>query len=160
MKPPFVALSVTSLFSITVSVYTAGQAKPTDRSAQVYGKADLVEWNRGNTAGNEDPLPGRFAFNRHQTTTQDAFRGIGWPTLPLGVSISEHKHTDNEDICVIVSSKGVSTDSASKQTQVGAGDVTIAHPGQSYALKNVGKESLAFLDLITETTAKSAAVEK
>ncbi len=98
MKPLFAALSVAFLLGTSVSVHAAEQAKPTDRSVQVYKKADLAEWNRENAAGGKGTLLGRFAFNRHQTAAQDAFREIGWLTLPPGASIGEHKHTDNEDV--------------------------------------------------------------
>ena len=100
MKPLFAALSVAFLLGTSVSVHAAEQAKPTDRSVQVYKKADLAEWNRENAAGGKGPLLGRFAFNRHQTGAQDAFREIGWLTLPPGASIGEHKHTDNEDVYI------------------------------------------------------------
>ena len=123
----------------------------------MYKKADLVEWNRENAAGGQGPLLGSFAFTRHQTAAQDAFREIGWLTLPPGASIGEHKHTDNEDVYIIVSGKGVFTDSTGKQTPVGAGDITIARPGQSHALKNIGKEPLVLLDLIAETAAVKVA---
>ena len=101
MKPLFATLSVAFLIGMTVSVHAAEQAKPTDRSVQVYKKADLAEWNRENAAGGKGPLLGRFAFNRHQTAAQDAFREIGWLTLPPGASIGEHKHTDNEDVYIV-----------------------------------------------------------
>lgn len=153
MKPLFAALAVAFLLGTTVNVHAAEQAKPADRSVQVYKKADLAEWNRENAAGGKGPLLGRFAFNRHQTAAQDAFREIGWLTLPPGASIGEHKHTDNEDVYIIVSGKGMFTDSTGKQTPVGAGDITIARPGQSHALKNIGKKPLVFLDLIAETAA-------
>ena len=146
MKPLFAALSVAFLLGTTVSVHAAEQTKPTDRSIQVYKKADLAEWNRENAAGGKGPLLGHFAFNRHQTAAQDAFREIGWLTLPPGASIGEHKHTDNEDVYI-----------TGKQTPVGAGDITIARPGQSHALKNIGKEPLVFLDLIAETAAVKVA---
>ena len=149
MKPLFAALSVAFLLGTTVSVHAAEQAKPTDRSVQVYKKADLAEWNRENAAGGKGPLLGRFAFNRHQTAAQDAFREIGWLTLPPGASIGEHKHTDNEDVYIIVSGKGVFTDSTGKQTQVGAGDITIdivtdqtsAHDPLSYLPRDVPFEA-------------------
>ena len=48
MKPLFAALSVAFLLGMTVSVHAAEQAKPADRSVQVYKKADLAEWNREN----------------------------------------------------------------------------------------------------------------
>ena len=47
-----------------------------------------------------------------------------------------------------------------KQTEVGAGDITIARPGQSHALKNIGKKPLVFLDLIAETAGAKAAETK
>lgn len=123
-----------------------------DRSIQVYKKADLVKWNREKTAGGEGELSGDFAFTRHQTDGQDAFKEIGWLTLPKGASIGLHKHNDNEDVYIIVSGKGLFTDGNGKETQVEAGDITIARPGQSHALKNVGDEPLVFLNPVAKLT--------
>ena len=67
MKPLFAALSVAFLLGMTVSVHAAEQAKPADRSVQVYKKADLAEWNRENAAGGKGPLLGRFAFNAERS---------------------------------------------------------------------------------------------
>ncbi|MGN7046339.1 cupin domain-containing protein, partial [Neisseria sp. P0001.S010] len=75
---------------------------------------------------------------------------------PPGASIGQHKHTGNEDVYIIVSGKGLFTDSEGKQTEVGAGDITITRPGQSHALKNIGKKPLVFLDLIAETAVAQA----
>ena len=120
MKPLFAALSVALLLSTSISAQAAEQTTPTDRSIQVYKKADLVEWNREKAAGGQGPLLGSFAFTRHQTADQDAFKEIGWLTLPPGASIGQHKHTGNEDVYIIVSGKGLFTDSEGKQTEVGA----------------------------------------
>lgn len=122
-----------------------------DRSVQVYKRDALVPWNRENAGGGVGPLLGDFAYNRHQTNSKDAFREIGWLTLPKGASIGLHKHTDNEDVYIIISGKGVFTDSNGKQTEVSTGDVTIARPGQSHALANIGEEPLVFLNLIAKT---------
>ncbi|WP_232462269.1 cupin domain-containing protein [Neisseria chenwenguii] len=123
-------------------------AKPLDRSIQVYRKADMQEWNREKAGGGKGALLGRFAYTRHQTGRQDGFKEIGWLTLPKGASIGLHGHTDNEDTYIIISGKGVFTDGSGKETKVGAGDVTIARPGQSHALRNAGNEPLVFLNLI------------
>lgn len=160
MKPLFAALSVALLLGTSISAQAAEQTTPTDRSIQVYKKADLAEWNRENAAGGQGPLLGSFAFTHHQTADQDAFKEIGWLTLPPGASIGQHKHTGNEDVYIIVSGKGLFTDSEGKQTEVGAGDITIARPGQSHALKNIGKKPLVFLDLIAETAGAKAAETK
>ncbi|WP_169941667.1 cupin domain-containing protein [Campylobacter sp. RM15925] len=123
----------------------------TDRSVQVYKRDALVPWNRENAGGGMGPLLGDFAYNRHQTSEQDAFREIGWLTLPKGASIGLHKHIDNEDVYIIISGKGVFTDSHGKQTEVSAGDVTIARPGQSHALANTGEEPLVFINVVAKT---------
>lgn len=70
-------------FTYSASADNTKEAK-VDRSIQVYKKADLVQWNREKTAGGEGELLGNFAFTRHQTDAQDAFKEIGWLTLPKG----------------------------------------------------------------------------
>jgi len=123
-----------------------------DRAVQVYKKADLLKWNREKTAGGEGELLGDFAFTRHQTDSRDAFKEIGWLTLPKGASIGLHKHNDNEDVYIIVSGKGLFTDGNGKETAVEAGDITIARTGQSHALKNIGDEPLIFLNPVAKLT--------
>lgn len=112
---------------------------PVDRSVQVYKKAEMQTWNRSKAAGGEGELLGKFAYTRHQTDDQDAIREIGWLTLPPGASVGLHKHTNNEDVYLIVQGKGTFVDGNGKETPVAAGDVTIARPGQSHALKNTSK---------------------
>ena len=127
-----------------------------DRSIQVYPKAELATWDREKAAGGEGALLGQFAYTRKQTNEKDAFREIGWLTLPPGASIGLHKHDNNEDVYIIISGQGIFTDSNGKETEVKAGDITIARPGQSHALKNAGEEPLVFLDLIAQTAAPAA----
>ncbi|WP_298640911.1 cupin domain-containing protein [uncultured Cardiobacterium sp.] len=130
-----------------------------DRSVQVYPKASLQTWNRKKAAGGEGDLLGEFAYTRMQTDEKDALREIGWTTLPPGASIGLHQHKDNEDAYIIIAGTGVFTDSNGKETVVGAGDVTIARPGQSHALRNNGNEPLVFLDVIAQTTLPPATNE-
>ena len=127
-----------------------------DRTIQVYRKEELATWDREKAAGGEGELLGQFAYTRKQTNEKDAFREIGWLTLPPGASIGVHKHDDNEDVYIIISGQGIFTDSDGKESEVKAGDITIARPGQSHALKNVGEEPLVFLDLIAQTAAPAA----
>ena len=94
---------------------------------------------------------GEFAYTRMQTDENDALREIGWTTLPPGASIGLHQHKDNEDAYIIIAGTGIFTDGNGKETAVGAGDVTIARPGQSHALRNNGNEPLVFLDVIAQT---------
>ncbi|MCH3950876.1 MAG: cupin domain-containing protein [Acidaminococcus sp.] len=99
-------------------------------------------------------LYGRFAFRREAATDDQAIKEIGWMTLKPGDSIGMHKHIDNDDTYIIISGKGVFTDSNGKETEVGPQSVTIAGPGESHALRNNGTEDLVFIDLIAKNVPK------
>ena len=131
---------------------------PVDRSIQVYKAADFQQWDREKAAGGEGKLLGRFAYTRHQTGEQDAIREIGWLTLPPGASIGLHKHTNNEDVYLIVEGRGTFVGSDGKEVPVSAGDVTIARPGQSHSLRNTGRRPLRFINFIgqLQSTAHAA----
>ena len=124
---------------------------PVDRSVQVYKKAEMQTWNRSKAE-----LLGKFAYTRHQTGEQDAIREIGWLTLPAGASIGLHKHENNEDVYLIVEGKGTFVDGNGNETPVAAGDVTIARPGQSHALKNTSKKPLVFINFIGQLPSQAA----
>ena len=115
---------------------------------QLYTKETLKTWNRDNVAGGQGTLYGQFGFNRNDATKDMVIKEIGWMTLQPGASIGMHKHENNEDAYIIVSGQGVFTDSAGKETPVKGGDITIARPGDTHALKNSGNEPLVFLDVI------------
>ena len=121
---------------------------PVERSVQVYKMSDLQRWDREKAGGGEGRLLGRFAYTRHQTGEQDAIREIGWLTLPPGASIGLHKHTNNEDVYLIVEGRGTFVGTDGKEIPVSAGDITIARPGQSHALKNTGRRPLRFINFI------------
>ena len=106
-----------------------------------------MEQGKGGGVG---PLLGDFSYTRNQTGAQDAFKEIGWLTLPKGAAIGLHKHTNNEDVYIIISGKGLFTDSNGVEIEVGPGDITIARPGQSHALKNIGDEPLVFINVIAQ----------
>ncbi|MBH5329053.1 cupin domain-containing protein [Eikenella sp. S3360] len=130
---------------------------PVDRSVQVYKFSELQRWDRDQAAGGQGQLLGRFAYTRHQTGEQDAIREIGWMTLPPGASVGLHKHANNEDVYLIVEGRGVFTDSNGKETPVSAGDITMARPGQSHALKNTGRRPMRFINFIGQLPSAPAA---
>ncbi len=130
---------------------------PVNRSVQVYKRADLQRWDRDQAAGGDGQLLGRYAYTRHQTNDQDAIREIGWMTLPPGASVGMHKHPNNEDVYLIVEGRGTFVDSNGKETPVAAGDITIARPGQSHALKNTSRRPLRFINFIGQLPSAPAA---
>lgn len=155
------------LFAVTTVLFASSGAwayggqgpsrTPVDRSVQVYKRADFQEWNREKPAGGEGQLLGRFAYTRHQTDDQDAIREIGWLTLPPGASIGLHKHTNNEDVYLIVEGDGIFVGTDGKEIPVSDGDVTIARPGQSHSLKNTGRRPLRFINFIGQLPGAPAA---
>jgi mannose-6-phosphate isomerase-like protein (cupin superfamily) len=115
---------------------------------QVFTKSTLKTWDRDKLAGGVGTVFGKFSFTRNEAKKEEAIKEVGFITLQPGTSIGLHKHDANEDVYVIVSGKGVFTDSAGKESAVAAGDITIARKGESHALKNNGTEPLVVLDVI------------
>lgn len=115
---------------------------------QVFTKSALKTWDRDKLAGGAGTVFGKFAFTRNDAKQGEAIKEVGFITLQAGTSIGLHKHDANEDVYVIVSGKGVFTDSAGKETPVEGGDITIARKGESHALKNTGTDPLVVLDVI------------
>ncbi len=117
---------------------------------QVFPKSTLKTWDRDKLAGGVGTTYGKFSFTRNDAKKDEAIKEVGWLTLQPGASIGPHKHEANEDVYVIVSGKGVFTDSAGKDSAVAAGDITIARKGESHALKNTGTEPLIVLDVVAQ----------
>ncbi|MBR1437521.1 MAG: cupin domain-containing protein, partial [Synergistaceae bacterium] len=101
----------------------------------------------------EGTLYGKFAFRREQADSNQAIKEIGLMTLKPGDSIGLHKHDANEDTYIILSGKGLFTDSEGNEYVVGPQSVTIAVADESHALKNTGTEDLVFIDLIAQNHA-------
>ena len=123
-------------------------------TAQVFPADKLFEKNvekAGKTG--VGTLYGRFAFRREAATDDQAIKEIGLMTLKKGDSVGVHPHVDNEDTYIILSGRGVFTDSQGKETVVGPKSVTIACPGESHGLRNDGDEDLVFIDLIARNHA-------
>ena len=151
--PILIALFTLTAFIATANLYAQKEQcaeAEMDRSIQVYKRGELTAWNREKAGGGSGPLLGEFSYTRNQTGNQDAFKEIGWLMLPKGASIGLHKHSNNEDVYIIISGKGLFTDSNGTEIEVGPGDITIARPGQSHALKNIGEEPLVFINAIAQ----------
>lgn len=131
-------------------VILAGTAFAAEADSQCYTQENLITLDKENVAGGTGTLFGKFSFTRNQATKDQAIKEIGWMTLQPGSSIGLHKHIANEDSYIIISGEGVFTDGNGKETRVKAGDITIARPGQSHALRNDGTVPLLFLDVIAE----------
>jgi len=152
--PVLIGLFAVTVLTATTKLYAQkSQGADMDRSIQVYKRGKLTPWNREKAGGGVGPLLGDFSYTRNQTGNQDAFKEIGWLTLPKGAAIGLHKHTNNEDVYIIISGKGLFTDSNGVEIEVGPGDITIARPGQSHALKNIGDEPLIFINVIAQLSA-------
>ena len=64
--------------------------------------------------------------------------------LPPGVSIGNHRHTEDEEYYYIVSGKGVMT-LDQERFEVTAGDITAVYPGGMHGLENSGIEDLRII---------------
>lgn len=74
---------------------------------------------------------------------------VGRIALDPGASIGPHVHAEDEEIYVILSGTGRYRDGDDFQ-EVGPGDVTLTHQGESHALENTGSEPLVILAIIAE----------
>ena len=145
-------------FCLAAELMTAGTvyAKPApsrlvpEKHGQCYVEDNLFVKDVNGAGGGQGVLHGDFAFRREQALKTDAIKEIGWMTLKPGSYIGSHTHKDNEDAYLIISGKGIFTDGNGHAWVVGAGDMTIARPGQTHGLANLGKEDLVFLDIIAK----------
>lgn len=123
--------------------------EPQKRS-EVYTSDQLFIRDFDNFAGGTGSVRGEYAFVQEQALRRDAIRQIGWVTLPPGVSGGVHEHTDTEGVYVIVSGRGVFTDSEGNTHEVGPGDIAIARRGQKHGIASHADEGLVFIDIIAE----------
>lgn len=130
---------------------TAFAEEAQDRTTQQYFPADeLIVLDKENVAGGSGTLYGLFSFTRDMAKPEQAIKEIGWMRLEKGASVGLHKHGVNEDAYIIVAGEGIFTDGDGNERVVRAGDITIARPGQSHALRNEKDEPLIFLDVIAQ----------
>ena len=127
------------------------KANPTP---QFFPEERLRKLNKENAGGTgKGTLYGKFAFRREDATPDQAIKEIGMMTLRPGDSIGLHSHADNEDTYIIISGEGLFRDGEGGEYIVGPQSVTLAGPGQSHALENIGSENLVFIDLIAQNHA-------
>jgi len=117
---------------------------------QVFKKAALESWDRPDVAGGRGILAGEMAFTRNNADPLWVIRETGWLSLKSGDSVGLHAHQNNDDAYIIISGQGEFTGSDGKTVPVGPGDITIAHGGQSHALKNTGSDLLLFYDVFSK----------
>ena len=60
---------------------------------------------------------------------------------------------------LIVEGRGIFVGSDGKEIPVSAGDITIARPGQSHALKNTGRRPLRFINFIGQLPSAASPVQ-
>jgi mannose-6-phosphate isomerase-like protein (cupin superfamily) len=143
-----VPLYFLDIVSLNVA-WTNAQKAAFATEPQLFKKAALKTWDRQDVAGGKGTLAGKFSYDRNDKKTFTVYE-IGWMTLQPGESIGSHAHNDNEDAYIIVSGTGEFTDTAGTVSPVSEGDITIARPGQSHALKNTGRAPLSFLDIVAK----------
>ena len=148
MKKRLAILSALGCMLVGTTAFAAEAALAQDE--QCYQKEQLITLDKQNVAKGMGTLYGRFSFTRDMATKEQAIKEIGWMTLQKGASIGLHTHAVNEDSYIIISGEGIFTDGTGKETVVHAGDITIARPGQSHALRNEKDEPLVFLDVIAQ----------
>ncbi|MDR1298432.1 MAG: cupin domain-containing protein [Deltaproteobacteria bacterium] len=144
------AIIVKLVLVLGAALWLAGAPTTLLAEQQFYPKDGFVTWDRENLAGGVGTLAGKFSFTRNDAKEAFVIKEIGWLTLPPGASVGLHKHEDNEDAFIIVSGKGLFTDSDGTKTEVGEGDVTIARPGDSHALENIGTGDLIFIAVLAK----------
>lgn len=116
---------------------------------QCYNADDLKSLNKTKVAGGEGTLYGLFSSTRDEAGADQAIKEIGIMRLDPGDSIGLHTHGVNEDTYIILYGTGLFTDGVT-ETQVSAGDVTLARPGQGHGLTNNSDDVLVFLDVIAQ----------
>ena len=138
------------IISLILALITVSANAEPVKHMQCYDLEELTLLDKQDVAGGKGTLYGEFAFIRDNAREEDAIKEIGFMTLKPGAYIGLHAHNDNEDAYLILSGIGVFTDGDNNAWIVKAGDMTIARPGQSHGLANLGSEDLVFLDIIAK----------
>lgn len=103
---------------------------------RVFKSSDFLESNTG------EPI-------RSVITESDNSAVIAWHVNP-GQRISAHLHPGGQDTWIIQSGIGeYRTDSAGTTKTIQAGDVVIAHAGETHGVLNTGVEPLIFVSVVS-----------
>ena len=105
-------------------------------------------WREGLQKGNGGAWCS-YMVSAGQKRPGSRFRMVGRIALDPGASIGPHTHAEDEEIYVILSGFGRYMD-GTEARNVGPGDITLTHRGESHALENTGSEPLVILAIIAE----------
>ncbi len=111
-------------------------------------KEARTSFPRSNLAGGNGELLGDYAILPGKGPENSAFSMLGEVTLMPGSSIGLHKHTENEEIYIILSGEGSYIDNDGSEVIVKAGDTTLTRKGEQHSIANKGKDPLTFLAII------------
>lgn len=100
--------------------------------------------------GGEGRIEGLRSLTADNRPEGSRFKMAARMTLPPGASIGFHLHPDDEEIYVILSGRGLYTDSDGQTSPVGPGDLTLTRSGEGHGLANNGQEPLVFFAAIAE----------
>ena len=116
--------------------------------AEVYQKDTIITLDKEKPAGGTGVLYGKYSFTRDKALAENAIKEVAVLTLPPGDVVGYHKHEVNEETYIIVSGKGIFTETDGKEYEVGPGDFTVTRMGQSHAIANKGTEPLVFIAVV------------
>ena len=114
-----------------------------------YGK-DRFENIREKVAGGAGTICGLHPFKPEDRPQDSRIKMVGEMTLAVGSSIGFHVHESDEEIYIIVSGRGLYTDSDRQTHAVVPGDVTLTRRGEGHGLANDGDEPLVFNAVIAD----------
>jgi mannose-6-phosphate isomerase-like protein (cupin superfamily) len=97
----------------------------------------------------------RYAFQMGKAPAGSVFQLVAHQTLLPGSGLGYHRHTENEELYVILSGTGTFFDEGEEKKQVGPGDMTLTLKGQSHGLVNTGEEPLVFIAVIAAANPKA-----
>lgn len=105
-------------------------------------------------------LEGRYAFAADQANENQSTKEIAIMSLPAGASLGKETQRDTEVMYLVISGRGVFTDTNGKMVNVGPRSVMVTGPGQSADLKNTGSEPLSYIKLIAKNSGAKSAKKK
>ena len=77
----------------------------------------------------------------------DSQLGLLWmhdDTLPPGATIGEHRHDDNEELYYVLEGHGTMILDG-QRSPIGAGDVSVVHPGHTHGIENSNDSAMRLL---------------
>ncbi|NLL36090.1 MAG: cupin domain-containing protein [Fretibacterium sp.] len=102
---------------------------------------------RKDVQGGKGELDCFYPIPSEEGPQESRFRMVGRMTLAPGGILGLHTHETDEEVYIILSGKGLYTDSDGRRHEVGPGDVTLTMKGKKHALEALD-EPLTFWAVI------------